>query len=161
MEKTRTWFVRELSERMEDEQVRVNEIAHHCQISRDRINNYLQGRSLPNPLILAKMADFLGCTINDLLDFDEADEDELVGYEPSSMFEDEDEFMIHIRNRLERYMIDSDISIADLSEKSGIDKHTIKYWLCMLKRQPTLIRTSDLLRICDALKCTPSDLLGY
>lgn len=161
VEEIRTWFVQELNERMEDDHLRSRDVARHCQISQDRFNNYLQGRAFPNPFILAIIADFLGCTVNDLLDFDEPDDGMLVGYEPLSMFEDVDEFMTHIRNRLEQYMGEFGISITDLSEKTGFNKRTIKYWLGKLKQQPTLIRTSDLLRICDALDCTPSDLLGY
>lgn len=161
VEEIRYWFADELRERMEDEELRVCDVARNCQISQDRLNNYLHGRSLPNPFIVATLADYLACTVNNLLDFDEADDDVLVGCEPMEMFEDEDEFMSHIRIRLEQCITNEDISLKDLSEKTGFNQHTIKYWLGKLKRQPTLIRTSDLLRLADALNCTPSDLLGY
>ena len=161
LDETRDWFVKELRDLIEYEGLRICDVAEHCGISTDRLNNYLQGRSLPNPYILSVLADLLSCTTNDLLDFDEPDEDELVGYDPLDMFEDTDEFMMHIRNRIERHMRDNKVSIAELSEQTGFNKHTIKYWLGMLKHQPTLIRTSDLIRIADALDCTPSDLLGY
>lgn len=159
--KNKDWFIQELSERLEDEGLLIRDVANHCQISQDRMNNYMQGRALPNPYVLAIMADFLSCTVNDLLGYYEADEDELVGFDPLRTFEDEDEFMIHIRNRLEERMLAEDMTAKELGEKSGSNTHTIKYWLGKLKRQPPLIRTSDLLRLADALNCTPSDLLGY
>lgn len=161
IDKNKDWFIQELSERLEDEGLLIRDVANHCQISQDRMNNYMQGRALPNPYVLAIMADFLSCTVNDLLGYYEADEDELVGFDPLRTFEDEDEFMIHIRNRLEERMLAEDMIAKELAEKSGSNTHTIKYWLGKLKRQPHLIRTSDLLRLADALNCTPSDLLGY
>ena len=161
IDEIRSLFAQELSSRIREENLRVSDVASHCQISVDRLNNYLQGRSFPNPLILSSIADFIGFTVNDLLDYDEADEMTLVGYDPLDMFEDEEEFMTHIRNRMEQCMNDMRIDIAELSEKTGFNTRTIKSWLGMLKRQPSLIRTSDLLKICDALCCTPSDLLGY
>lgn len=161
IDEIKDWFVQELRERMEDEEMRVCDVAHHCRITSNRLNNYLQGRSFPNPFVLAILADLFACSVNDLLGFDELDEDELVGFDPLGTFEDEDEFMTHIRNRLEERMLAEDIGIKRLSEKTGFNQHTIKYWLGMLKHQPTLIRTSDLLRLADALNCTPSDLLGY
>lgn len=161
IDEVKDWFIQELPERMEDEGLLIRDVANHCQISQDRMNNYMQGRALPNPYVLAIMADFLNCTVNDLLGYDESDEDELVGFDPTNMFEGEDEFMMHIRNRLEERMLAEDMTAKELAEKSGSNTHTIKYWLGKLKRQPTLIRTSDLLRLVDALNCTPSDLLGY
>ena len=161
MEEIRDWFVQELRERMEDEQLRVCDVAYQCRITSNRLNNYLQGRSFPNPFVLSILADLLACSVNDLLGFDELDEDELVGFDPLSTFDDEDEFMVHIRNRLEQSMLSRDVSTKELSEKTGFNQHTIKYWLGKLKHQPSLIRTSDLIRLADALDCTPSDLLGY
>lgn len=161
IDEVKDWFIQELSERIEDEGLLIRDVANHCHISQDRMNNYMQGRALPNPYVLSIIADFLSCTVNDLLGYDEFDDDELVGFDPTTMFEGEDEFMIHIRNRLEERMVEEDMTIKELAEKSSSNSRTIKYWLGKLKRQSPLIRTSDLLRLADALNCTPSDLLGY
>lgn len=161
IEDTREWFAKTMREEMDFHELTLSDVSRDCMIDRNKLNNYVQARSLPNPYVLSKLADYFECTVNDLLDFDEPDDDSLLGYDLSYIFEDEDEFVMHIRNRIEQHMLDSRISITDLSERTGFNKHTIKYWLGMLKKQPTLIRTSDLLRICDALDCTPSDLLGY
>lgn len=161
IEETREWLAKTLREELEFHGLTLSDVSRDCMLNRNKLNNYIQGRSLANPYILIKLADYFECTVNDLLDFDEPDDDALLGYDPSDIFEDEDEFMMHIRNRMEQRMLEEHVSIKDLSEKTGFNKHTIKYWLGMLKHRPTLIRTSDLLCICDALDCTPSDLLGY
>lgn len=161
LEETREWFSKTMRKEIEFRGLTLSDVSRDCMINRNKLNNYIQGRSLPNPYILIRLADYLECTVNDLLDFDEPDDDALLGYDPFDLFEDEDEFMAHIRNRLEQRMLEEHISIANLADKTGFNKHTIKYWLGMLKHRPELPRTSDLLRICDALDCTPSDLLGY
>lgn len=161
IEETRKWFLKTMQEEMDFRNLTLSDVSRICMISRDKLNNYMQGRSLPNPYILIKLADCFECTVNDLLDFDEPDEDSLLGYDPYDIFEDEDEFILHVRNRIARYMEDSHVSIELLAERTGFNKRTIKYWLCMFKNKPKQIRTSDFLRICDALDCTPSDLLGY
>lgn len=161
IEETREWFAKTLREELEFNDITLTDMSQDCGINRNRLNNYIQGRSFPDPYTLIKLAEYFECTVNDLLDFDEPDDDALLGYDSTDIFEDEDELMMHIRNRLGQCMNESRVSIKELSKKSGFNARTIKYWLCMLNRQPTLIRTSDLLRICDALECTPSDLLGY
>ena len=157
----RDWFAQELRYKMEDEGMKPSDLARYCEIGPTNVNNYLQGNSFPSPWVLAKMADLFCCTVNDLLDFDEADEDSLVDYDLKAMFEDEEEFTMHIRNRLELCMLDNRINVYDLSEMTGFNPYTLKRWLGKLRSAPTLIRTSDLLKLCDALGCTPSDLLGY
>ena len=52
LDETRDWFVKELRDLIEYEGLRICDVAEHCGITPDRLNNYLQGRSLPNPYIL-------------------------------------------------------------------------------------------------------------
>lgn len=155
------WFSDEVKERMRDKEVTIGEMSYHCKIRSALLGNYIQGKTFPNLWALILIADFLETTTNELLDFDEAQEDSLLMYDPFSIFDDEDEFAMHIRNRLENFMVNEHISIAELSEKSGFTRQTIRKWLGMNEKQPELPRTSDFLRVCDALDCTPSDLLGY
>ena len=161
IERTKDWFATELRYNMEDEKMRPTDLARYCKVTAANMNNYLQGTSFPNPWVLVNMANLFGCTTNDLLDFDEAEDEMLVGYEPDDMFEDEEEFTMHVRNRLELCMLENRMNVNDLSEITGFNPYTIKKWLGKLRTPPTLIRTSDLLKVCDALGCTPSDLLGY
>ena len=155
------WFSDEVKERMRDKEVAIGDMSYHCKIRSALLGNYIQGKTFPNLWALILIADFLETTTNELLDFDEAYEDSLLMYDPFSIFDDEDEFAMHVRNRLENFMVNEHISIAELSEKSGFTKQTIRKWLGINEKQPELPRTSDFLRICDALDCTPSDLLGY
>ena len=157
----RQWFSKELRRRMNEEEVKPRDMSYYCRVSPNVLGNYLQGKSFPKPWTLAIIADFLCTTTNELLDFDEADDDSLVKYEVLSIFEDEEEFSMHVRNRIEEQMNKSHIGLEELSEMTGFTVHTIKRWLGCNGKQPELPRTSDLLILCDALDCTPSDLLGY
>lgn len=161
IEDIREYFAEELRRRMECEGLYPRDIAYHCEIKSELVYNYLRGSAFPNPWRLSLIADLFTCTTNELLDFDEPDDDSLLGYDPKDMFEDEEEFTMHFRNRLDLYMSDSGMSIPDLSFKTGFNEYTIKRWLGKLQQSPTLPRTSDVLVLCDALCCTPSDLLGY
>ena len=155
------WFGKELKYHMKEENMMPRDVSYHCKINSNLISNYIQGKTFPKLWVIVLLSDLFEITVNELLDYDEADDDVLVDYDPFSIFEDEDEFAMHVRNRIEQYMISSHISIQELSERTGFTKSTIRRWLGMSDKQPELPRTSDFLRICDALDCTPSDFLGY
>lgn len=155
------WFSNEMRRRMNELELWPRDVSYHCKVRPSVMNNYLQGKSFPSPWTLVLIADFLETTVNELLDFDEPDEDELVGYDPISIFEDDDEFAAHVSNRVKRWMAELDVDVFELAEKTGFTRRTIRRWFGLSDKQPELPRTSDLLRICDALECTPSDLLGY
>lgn len=155
------WFKDDLKDLMDYNEVTVSDISKYCEISTQKFNNYLYGRTLPQLWTLVRIADFLETTTNELLDFDEADDDSLLSYDPYSLFEDEEEFVIHVRNRIKQYMLDNNIDISYLSEETGFNRLTIKRWLGLSGNRNDLPRTADFIVICDALGCTPSDLLGY
>lgn len=155
------WFKDYLKDLMDYNEVTVSDISKHCEISAQRFNNYLYGRTLPQLWTLVMIADFLETTTNELLDFDEADDDVLLSYDPYTLFEDEEEFTAHVRNRIKQYMIDNNIDIFYLSEETGFTRLTIRRWLGLSGNRKDLPRTSDFIVICDTLGCTPSDLLGY
>ena len=157
----RNYFAEELRDNIEFEEVALVEIAYRCRIRAELISNYLNGRCLPNPYNLSKLAEYFEVTVNELLGYDYADDDTLVGLDIQYTFYDEDEFAMHIRNRLDAEMRYRNIDIKELAERTGFNPHTIKGWLGKLQKRPSLIRTADLLKICDALDCTPSDILGY
>lgn len=161
IDSTLDWFSSELKRRMNYLELWPRDVSYHCKVSSSAMNNYLQGKTFPSPWTLILIADLLETTVNELLDFDEPDEDSLVGYDPFSIFDDEDEFAIHVSNRVKLWMAESDIDIFKLSERTGFTRRTIRRWFGLSDKQPELPRTSDLLKICDALGCTPSDLLGY
>ena len=155
------WFGKELRERMEDEEIRPGVMACKCRVKPGSFYNYTQGKTFPQLWNLCLIADYLGATVNDLLDYDEPDEDNLVGYECLSMFEDEDEFAMHVHNRVNNAMIDADIDIFELAERTRFARSAIRKWFGFNDKDPDLPRTSDFLQICEAIGTTPSDLLGY
>lgn len=161
LDNTREWFAEEMRRQMKNKGVSLTDVSKDCNIKRDKLNNYMQQRSLPGPDILIILATYFECYVNDFLDFDEPDDAELLYYEPDELFEDEDELMTHISNRMRRIMEDRRIDIAELSDITGYNAYTIRHWLGMHRRRPGLFRTFDLLVLCSALECTPSDLLGY
>lgn len=153
------WFVAEVRERMDDLGLRPYHMAYFCRMNHNSIHTYLHGASLPNLWVLVLMAEHLDCCVNDLLGFDEVDDPGVFEmYKASTLFYDEKQFAGCFADRIQRYMHNRDITIEELSRRSDISVTTIKRWL---SKYPRLPRTSDFLRICDALDCTPSELLGY
>ena len=94
--------------------------------------------------------------------------DELLGYmggrtmrlnnNMNDDFSDEDEFKDYFRERLIFMMTEKNLGINELASKSRVSIDTIEMCLSIHRWVPLVI---DFLHICDALECTPSDLLGY
>jgi DNA-binding Xre family transcriptional regulator len=151
------WFSIEVRERMEELNLRPYHMAYFCQFKQNSIYQYLNGTIIPDPWRLVLMAEVLECSVNDLLGFDN-DDVRFEKYQASAMFLDDRQFAFCVSDRLERYLRRVDISLGRLSELTGITITTIKRWFGM---RPSLLRTNQLLHICEALNCTPSELLGY
>lgn len=160
LEDRRERFAEELRRRMSEEELRVGDIAQYCKIHPNNISNYLQAKSFPNPWILSNIATMLCCTTNDLLDFEEADDDTICEYDIDS-FDGEEEFTMHVRNRLDNVMHAEHISVEDVSIETGFNERTIRQWLGRYRPGPSLMRTSELIQLCEVIGCTPTDLLGY
>ena len=155
------WFGKELSERMEDEKLSPSLLAYYSRLTPEKLYNYRQGKAFPKLWNLALLASYLGITVNELLDYDEPDDDSLVQYDPFDIFEDEYEFAMHVHNRVSYAMSDAKLDIFELAERTGFTRATIRKWFGFNDKSPELPRTADFLEICDALDCTPSDILGY
>lgn len=64
-----------------------------------------------------------------------------------------------LRFRLDRVMFDAGrMKIPELQEKSGVNKNTL---YAIYNNANTRIDLSVLDRICNALDCTPADILEY
>ena len=161
IERKLSWFGKEVKERIEEEGIKPSTIAYECQVAPGSIYNYTQGKTFPKLWNLSLLADYLGTTVNELLDYDEPDKESMIGYQCLSMFEDEYEFAMHVHNRVNNAMIDAHIDISGLSYKTGFSKSAITKWFGFGDKDPDLPRTPEFLRICEALGTTPSDLLGY
>lgn len=158
--KVRDWFAQEVKERMEDAGLASYHVAYNCQMGLDSVYGYLQGRPFPKTWNLILLAECLDCSVNDLLGFDELED--INSYErllASKTYLGEYEFSEHFKNRLIRCMNEADVSVEELKKRTGIGKKTIDVWFEETRfALPTVL---NLLRICYALDCTPSDLLGY
>lgn len=155
----RDWFKVELRERMEENGLRSYHMAYLCRVKPGNISNYLQGSSLPSLWCLILMCENLGCSVNDLLGYEEPEcLDFFEKYRATELFDNERQYASCLSERIRRYMSERDTTIAELSERSGFNSRTLSRWLT---DRPQLPRTSDFLQICDALDCTPSELLGY
>lgn len=153
------WYATEVKERMEDAGLKPYHMSHLCQIKHDSLHTYLSGKGLPNPWSLVLMAEHLDCCVNDLLGYDEITEVAVFErYLASQMYANEIEYAHCFAHRLERVINESTMGLEGVSERSGYNIRTIKQWL---GERPKLPRTSQLLQLCEALKCTPTDILGY
>ena len=144
---------------MQDAGISDRELSAYCQISEVNLPGYRSGKHLPNPWYLVLMAERLECTVNDLLGFERITA--LSYTQPnraSDTFSAKNRFEVYFGNRLARYMNENNIGIVALSYESGLSVNRINRWL---SDHPSMIQTPDLLRLADALNCTPSDLLGY
>lgn len=152
----REWFAIELRERMTDEKVKAAELCKFCDITRSAMRQYIYGYSFPDPWRMVLIAERLSCSVNDLLGYDEF-EDEFAR-SASKTFPGENHFAEHLAIRIVRRMEYLGYTHEGLSNKTGIGQDTIERYL---DRWPELPRTDKFLQICEALNCTPSELLGY
>lgn len=153
------WFSGELIERMEAKGVTHRQLAFNSRTMPHNIMEYMRASSFPNPWTLTLIADYLDCTI-----------DELLGYEDTSFirkrkreslfskYPSEDSFTPYLRERIIQQMNKQNMTTEILAQRSGVNLQTINRYLCVHSGMP---RLAMLLRICDAFECTPSELIGY
>lgn len=152
-------FSEELASRMQESGITDRDMALYCRISEANLPGYRNGERLPNPWYLVLMAERLDCSVNDLLGFDETEDHLSIGYfKASDTFSAKNPFEVHLSRNIVRIMNNRNISIEALADYSGVGIGTLKHWLA---KHPTLPRSMQLLAICSALECTPSELLGY
>lgn len=153
------WYVAEVKDRMKDAGLRPYHMAYRCQIKHDNVYQYLNGTVMPDPWRLVLMAECFDCCVNELLGYDDVED---VGvfeiHRASEMFADKQQYAICFADRLNRYLDERGLSPEDISTRTGVSNETVKRWI---SNRPSLPRFSHFIRLVDALKCTPSDLLGY
>lgn len=153
------WFSQELIERMEAKGLTYRQLALETRSMPHNIMGYMQGRSFPNPWTLVLICERLDCTVDELLGYEDS------GYEPKrhkerafAEYPHEDDFTPYLRNRLIRLMKKQKMSAEELAQRSEIALNTIERYLCVHSGMPY---TAYLLRMCDALGCTPSEFIDY
>lgn len=152
-------FAKELRERFEISGLTHRELAFKARCAPSRVQMYLKGNNFPNLWTLALMSEALNCTMNDLLGYCSKNNGRVIHADsPFKRFTDEFDFALHFKECLSAKMNCLNMSQEVLAELTGFGKHRIYRYLSPGYPMPHLAQT---LIICDALDCTPSDLLGY
>ena len=153
------WFSRELIERMEEKGITYRQLAFGSRTMPHNIMDYMQAKNFPNPWTLVLMAEQLGCSVDELLGYE--DSGFVRSHKKESLFSkypSEDSFTPYLRDCMVKQMKDEKMTAETLSQLSGVNLQTINRYLCVHSGIPQM---PNLLRICDALRCTPSELIGY
>ena len=120
------------------------------------VHSCRSGERFPNPWQMTLLAEYFDCTVNELLGFQIVEEP--YRKSASRMFPGENHFAEYIANRIIQRTYEVDVTLEEMSSRTGIGADTIRQSLC---RWPKLPKMAYLIAIADALDCTPSELLGY
>lgn len=150
-------FNRELCERLELSGMTYRDLAFKARCAPSRVESYLRGNNFPNLWTLTLMAEALDCCIDDLLGYKNRRK-RLRTDSPFKKFISEFDFALHFKECLKARMEDQRVSQETLAELTCLNKYNIYRYLSPGYPMPHVAQT---LNICDALDCTPSDLLGY
>lgn len=153
------YFAIQLVERMRNRGIKLWYMAYYCEIEECALRKCLKGERLPNPWNLILMAEVLNCTINDLLGYEYFRKDDKP--QAGSIFQGQKQIVQHVSNEILERMGRMNISYDELANRVGVSVYTIKAWLSQNADSFYKKSTFTILRICDALDCTPSDILGY
>ena len=151
------YFSRELDTRTKELGLKRWYIAYYCEISEGCLVECLRGERLPTVWQLILMAEMCNCTVNDLLGYRyfRGDTDKIA----SSIPQAKRRLAENMWNRINDLLFDRHMDYHRLSERIGISSMTVDSWF--KTGSSTYPKTIVFLRICDALDCTPSELLGY
>lgn len=130
-------------------------MAYYCESSDSTFRKYMKGAGLPSPIKLIMLAELFECSVNDLLGYgyyEVSHRDHLFdsGQDTRKV---EDYFAEQLVSR----MRDLGCTTSELAVQIELNPITVNEYIKYGKLPDTWI----LIRIAEALKCTPSDLLGY
>lgn len=63
-------FARRLKKRLYIRGIPQADVANHCGVSQGTVSNWLRGRTTPDLYILTKIAELIGCTTDDLIEYE-------------------------------------------------------------------------------------------
>lgn len=150
-------FAEELNSRMQERGVTYRQAALTVGVTKGAFVHYKSGNCFPELFVLIRIANYLNCLVDDLLGYI-SDLSTRLNKNIYDDFSNEDEFKDYFRKRLIFMMADKNLGVNELARKTRISIETIEMYLSIHRWVPCV---SDFLYICDALECTPSDLLGY
>lgn len=149
--KIREYFAERLKQGIEEHDLRIWYVAYYADTSEAFLRSCLKLKKLPRLDSLILIAELFQCTVNELLGF------KLVDVEPRT-----EPFNQGLDTK---YVVD--YFVRELSKRGfDLDKFRfneygmdVEFRRCI--RTHRFPSTDAFLQICDALECTPSDLLGY
>lgn len=151
------YFGKELANRVVEKELPLDYVAQYCGISIPSLKECLNGERLATPWQLVLMAEALFCTVNDLLGFGYFDNgtDQTASNLPQGEYRVAGNMWLEVSKR----MVEKDLTVEDIAYYADVHFTTVKKWLSYPYH--SFPKTFSLICICDALDCTPSDLLGY
>lgn len=153
------WFSNELTLRMEEKGFTHRHVALNSRTMPHNIIDYMNGKNFPRPWTLVLIAECLECSIDELLGYEGIEYNHSPRTERAFYkYPNEDSFTPYLRNRIVQKMSELKMDEEKLATQSGVTLQTIKRYLCVHSGAPQM---PNLIRICDAFECTPSELIGY
>ncbi len=151
------YFGKELANRIAERDLPFDYVTQYCGISMPSLKECLNGERLATPWQLVLMAEILFCTVNDLLGFGYFNNgtDQMASNLPQGEYRVAE----HMWNEVSQRMVEKDLTVEDIAYYAGVHFTTARNWFGYPHH--SFPKTFSLICICDALDCTPSDLLGY
>lgn len=133
-------------------------LAIASRVTSEKISSYRTEECFPKLWTLVLIADYLECSVDELLGYSNCGYSNAYKKYASDVFPNEDVFADYFRNRLLSTMNVKGMTSYELSLKSGCSENTIDMYLSVHRWTP---QVPVFLNLCGALECTPSELLGY
>ena len=150
-------FAEELNSRIQERGATYRQAALAVGVTKGAFVHYKSGNCFPELFVLISIANYLNCSVDELLGYT-SNWSMCLNENIHNDFSNEDEFKDYFRERLKFMMIEKNLGVNELARKSRISIDTIEMYLSIHRWVPCV---PDLLYLCEALDCTPSDLLGY
>ena len=133
-------------------------LAIASRVTSEKISSYRTESCFPKLWTLVLIADFLECSVDELFGYSTFERPNTYRKYASEVFPNEDVFADYFRIRLLSMMGIKGMTSHELSLKSGCSENTIDMYLSVHRWTP---QVPVFLNLCDALECTPSELLRY
>lgn len=153
------YLVNKVETLMEDRGIKTWYMAYYSDMGEYYFRKFLKRKFLPNTWNLILIAELLDCTVNDLLGYSSYNKRLKTPASGICMAQRHiiSDLGVEIMNRINEL----GISTSELAYRVGVSEYSIRSWITCRYDSFSKTSTIMLLRICDALECTPSDLLGY
>lgn len=140
---------------MTEMEIRPWYVAYYSEICDGTFRDYMRGVRLPRPTALIRMADLFECSINELLGYGYFDSPNRGHFFDSGL--ETRKVAAYLFDEVKHRMKEMNLTMSELASRADLSENTIAGYF----ERPQLPDTSIILRLADALDCTPSDLLGY